>query len=161
MSFQSFENPAPVPRSLLPSVDVLINNNNGMSSCNGFTQSETATAWCGASVAVGFNDTGSEIRTILGTGGVSALGYSVSTNHGVAFSYVGAPMATSNPNQTTMGEPSLACADSVNFYYASVWSDNAEVRSGIAVARRLAERNRSPGVTPERRAPLIAVAASS
>jgi hypothetical protein len=107
----------------------------GASRYSGFTQSETATAWCGASVAVGFNDTGSEIRTILGTGGVSALGYSISTNHGTAFSYVGAPMATNNSNQTTMGEPSLACADSANFYYASVWSDNAEIRSGIAVAK--------------------------
>jgi hypothetical protein len=107
----------------------------GASRYSGFTQTETATAWCGASVAVGFNDTGSEIRTILGTGGVSALGYSISTNHGNAFSYVGAPMTTSNSNETTMGEPSLTCADSVNFYYASVWSDTTRVRSGIAVAK--------------------------
>lgn len=109
----------------------------GASRYSGFTQSETATAWCGASVAVGFNDTGSEIRTIIGAGGVSALGYSLSNNHGGAFSYVGAPMVTGNSNQTTMGEPSLACADSNNFYYASVWSDNAQVRSGVAVAKSI------------------------
>ncbi len=107
----------------------------GASRYTGFTQSETATAWCGASVAVGFNDTGSEIRTFLGTGGVSALGYSVSSNKGSAFSYAGAPTVTSDSNQTTMGEPSLACADSANFYYASVWSDNAQVLSGVAVAK--------------------------
>jgi hypothetical protein len=107
----------------------------GASRYSGFTQSETAAAWCGASVAVGFNDTGSEIRTILGSAGVSALGYSVSSNHGGLYSYVGAPMVPNNSNQTTMGEPSLACADSANFYYASVWSDNAQVRSGIAVAK--------------------------
>ena len=109
----------------------------GASRYSGFTQSETATAWCGASVVIGFNDTGSEIRTLLGTGGVSALGYSISNNHGGAFSYVGAPVAPSNSNQTTMGEPSLACADSANFYYASVWSDNAQVRSGVAVAKSI------------------------
>jgi hypothetical protein len=107
----------------------------GASRYTGFTQSETATAWCGASVVVGFNDTGSEIRTFLGTGSVSALGYSISSNKGVAFSYVGAPTVASVSNQTTMGEPSLACADSANFYYASVWSDNAQVLSGVAVAK--------------------------
>ncbi len=37
----------------------------GASRYSGFTQSETATAWCGASVAIGFNDTGSEVRSIL------------------------------------------------------------------------------------------------
>jgi len=107
----------------------------GASRYSGFTQSETSTAWCGASVAVGFNDTGSEIRTLLSTGSVSALGYSISTNKGTAFSYVGAPMASGDSNQTTMGEPSLACANSSTFYYASVWSDNARVRSGVAVAK--------------------------
>ncbi len=109
----------------------------GASRYSGFTQSETASAWCGASVTVGFNDTGSEIRTILGTGSVSALGYSRSTNKGLAFSYVGAPMATADPSQATMGEPSLVCANSSTFYYASVWSDNARVRSGVAVAKSL------------------------
>jgi hypothetical protein len=107
----------------------------GATRYSGFTQSETAAAWCGKSVAVGFNDTGSEIRTMLGTAGVSALGYSLSANRGGLYSYVGAPMVPSDPNQTTMGEPSLACADSADFYYASVWSDNAEVLSGVAVAK--------------------------
>lgn len=107
----------------------------GASRYSGFTQSETTTAWCGASVTVGFNDTGSEIRTILSTGGVSALGYSISKNKGIAFSYAGTPTATADANQATMGDPSIVCADSATFYYASVWSDNARVRSGVAVAR--------------------------
>src|SRR5206468_3551792 len=45
VNFLGFDNPAPVPRSLLPSVNVLINNNNGYTcgaSPNGFTQSETS-----------------------------------------------------------------------------------------------------------------------
>jgi hypothetical protein len=107
----------------------------GASRYSGFTQSETSTAWCGASVVVGFNDTGSEIRTILGQGGRSVLGYSNSVNRGVAFSYVGAPPATSNSNQAMLGEPSLACADSSNFYYASIWSDDVQSRSGVAIAK--------------------------
>src|SRR2546429_180835 len=40
LSFQSFQNPAPVPRSLLPTVNALINDNSGIFNCNGFTQSE-------------------------------------------------------------------------------------------------------------------------
>jgi hypothetical protein len=107
----------------------------GASRYSGFTQSETSTAWCGASVVVGFNDTGSEIRTILGGGGVSALGYSNSNNHGVAFSYVGSPPATSNPNQAVSGGPSVVCADSNNFYYASIWNDHVQSRSGVVIAK--------------------------
>ena len=57
--FQSFENPAPVPRSLLPSVNTLINNNNGTSGCNEFTQSETSVVSFGSTVVAGFNDSGS------------------------------------------------------------------------------------------------------
>jgi len=92
----------------------------GASRYSGFTQSETSTAWCGASVVVGFNDTGSEIKTLLDGSGISALGYSNSVNRGVAFSYFGSPPATSNAGQALLGEPSLACADSSNFYYASI-----------------------------------------
>ena len=107
----------------------------GASRFSGFTQSETATAWCGSSVVVGFNDTGSEVRTILGAGGVSALGYSVSANHGGAFSYAGSPLPANSSNQAITGEPSVVCANPSNFYYASIWTDNAQVQSGVAVAK--------------------------
>ena len=109
----------------------------GASRYSGFTQSETSTAWCGASVVVGFNDTGSEIKTMLGSGGISVLGYSNSINGGTAFSYVGSPTATTDPNQGMMGEPSLACVDSGNFYYASIWVDNVQSRSGVALAKSM------------------------
>ncbi len=107
----------------------------GASRYSGFTQNETSTAWCGANVVIGLSDTGSEIRTILGSGAVSALGYSNSTSHGRSFTYVGQPTVAGSFYQATMGDPSLACADSSNFYYASLWSDNARLRSGAAVAR--------------------------
>ena len=106
----------------------------GASRYSGFTQSETSTTWCGSSVVVGFNDTGSFIRTILGNGGISVLGYSNSTNRGTAFTYVGSPPATASANQSILGEPSLVCADSDNIYYASIWSDSVQSRSGVTIA---------------------------
>jgi hypothetical protein len=106
----------------------------GASRFSGFTQSETSAAWCGTSVVVGFNDTGSEIKTILGSGGVSVLGYANSINQGTAFSYMGSPGVTSDANQALVGEPSLACANSATFYYASIWVDNVQSQSGVAIA---------------------------
>ena len=107
----------------------------GASRYSGFTQSETSTAWCGANVVVGFNDTGSELKTLLDGHGTSALGYSNSLNHGVKFSYFGAPPATINSGQAMLGEPSLTCADSNTFYYASIWNDEVQSRSGVAIAK--------------------------
>jgi hypothetical protein len=123
----------------------------GASRYSGFTQSETSTAWCGASVVVGFNDTGSYIRTILGNGGISVLGYSNSTNRGTAFTYVGSPPATASANQAILGEPSLVCADSDNIYYASIWSDSVQSRSGVTIAKS-SDGGKTFG------APLVAVA---
>lgn len=34
-----------------------------------------------------------------------------------------------------LGEPSLACTDSSNFYYASIWIDEVQSRSGVAIAK--------------------------
>jgi hypothetical protein len=42
LNYQAFENPAPVARSLLPSVNVVINNNTGGLAGSQFTQSETS-----------------------------------------------------------------------------------------------------------------------
>src|SRR5207245_9908194 len=58
VGFQRFDNPAPVPRSLI-SVNVQINNDNGTISCNEFTQSETSVVSFGSTIVVGFNDPGS------------------------------------------------------------------------------------------------------
>jgi hypothetical protein len=80
----------------------------GASRYSGFTQSETSTAWCGASVVVGFNDTGSEIRTILGGGGVSALGYSNSNNQPA----VGLPHADRETRELGFAELWLVGIDS-------------------------------------------------
>jgi hypothetical protein len=63
------------------------------------------------------------------------LGYSNSTNRGTAFTYVGSPPATASANQAILGEPSLVCADSDNIYYASIWSDSVQSRSGVTIAK--------------------------
>src|SRR6185437_10224294 len=50
----------------------------------GFTQSETSTAWCGTHAVIGFNDSGSYMETeaaaLLGTSGLSLMGYAQSIN---------------------------------------------------------------------------------
>src|SRR5438132_874231 len=82
VSFQSFENPAPVPKSLLPSVNALINNNTGITSCNDFTQSETSVVSFGTTIVAGFNDSGS----FAGGATNHFTGYSRPTDGGAAWS---------------------------------------------------------------------------
>lgn len=106
----------------------------GATRFTGFTQNETAGAWCGVNVAVAFNDTGSEIRTLLGSGGVSAVGFSTSSNRGGAFGYQGPPAPPANSWQALIGDPSLACADANNFYFSSVWYDSLNNQTGISLA---------------------------
>jgi len=101
----------------------------------GFTQSETASAWCGSNVLIGFNDTGSEIKTLIANTGVSALGLSTSANKGAIFSYDGTPTPANSFSQAIMGNPSIACADAAKFYYASIWSDTLNNASGVAIAQ--------------------------
>src|SRR5205823_13681447 len=59
INFQTFENPSPHPISLLPSVDIQINNNTGFSCAQGFTHSETTALSFGTTIIGGFNDSGS------------------------------------------------------------------------------------------------------
>ncbi len=56
---------------------------------SGFTQSETATAWCGSNVVMGFNDSGAEVTTMASGRGVSMDGYAQSSNRGATFTYMG------------------------------------------------------------------------
>jgi len=102
---------------------------------SGFTQSETATAWCGASVVTAFNDTASEIESIAGGGGISAIGFSISANRGGSFQYNGAPPVGGNYDQAIMGNPSVACTDASTFYYSALWSDSLNNITGVAVGK--------------------------
>src|SRR6266478_5494080 len=101
VSFQSFENPAPVPRSLLPSVNALINNNTGITGCNDFTQSETTVVSFSSTIVAGFNDSGSF------AGGTTNhfTGFSRSTDGGVTWTDGGTLPASAAGDA---GDPVLA-----------------------------------------------------
>lgn len=106
-----------------------------LSRYTGFTQSETAAAWCGSSMVVGFNDTAAEIGTIAAGSGVSAIGFSVSSNLGSKFAYLGAPKTASNFSQSLAGDPTLVCADSKTFYYSAIWMDGLATTNGVAIGK--------------------------
>ena len=91
----------------------------------GFTQSETSTAWCGNTVLVGFNDSGSYWQSGFATGftGLSFNGYALSTNKGMSYTDMGyLPSATTNPFNYLLGDPVVACGAGPTFYYASLFS---------------------------------------
>src|SRR6267143_5371334 len=81
VSFGGFDNPAPVPRSLLPSVNALINNNTGFTVCtSNFTQSETSVVSFASTIVAAFNDSGSNA-----TSGNQFTGWSRSTDGGATW----------------------------------------------------------------------------
>ncbi len=94
------------------------------SSFGGFTQSETSTARCGATVVVGFNDSGSVFETpyfYSGMGGEGFSGAAYSSDGGKTFTD-GGPI---NPGPNTYnflgGDPGLNCADANTFYYSQIF----------------------------------------
>lgn len=97
----------------------------------GFTQSETSTAWCGRTIVVGFNDSGSILETPE-TVGVSFMGIARSTDGGRTFVDTGAlnPGAVQN---FLAGDPVVVCADERTFYAASIFSPDPN-QSGISVS---------------------------
>jgi len=101
----------------------------------GFTQSQTSTAWCGDNVLTAFNDTGSQIRTIAGTAGISVVGLSASSDRGARFTYMGTPPPTASFYQSLLGAPTVACADSSTFFYSAIWSDTQANISGVALGK--------------------------
>ena len=91
----------------------------------GFTQSTTSTAWCGRNVAVGFNDSTATLDSVVTseltnsqTVPGSNLGVSFSTDNGRTFTDLGFLEPGHFPN-ALIGNPSLVCANSERFYYAT------------------------------------------
>ena len=101
---------------------------------SGFTQSETATAWCGHNVVIGFNDTGAEVSTLASGRGVSMDGYAVSSDRGSTFTYMGSLSTPSDPNTFLSGDPSLECADAETLYYVSSFLNGTESISAVALS---------------------------
>jgi hypothetical protein len=101
---------------------------------SGFTQSETATAWCGGSVVMGFNDSGAEVTTMASGRGVSMDGYAQSSNRGATFTYMGSLATPSDPNTFMSGDPAVACANASTYYYVSSFLDGTNSISGVSLS---------------------------
>ena len=108
--------PGGVPRVSDPALDFLT------SVLEGFTQSETSTAWCGNSVVVGYNDSGAFMRTaaVNPAAASSFNGVSVSANGGRTYKDLGFLNPGSNPSNFVEGDPALFCSSATQFYYSSL-----------------------------------------
>ena len=88
----------------------------------GFTQSETSTAWCGDTVVVGFNDSGSLPESVFfGRGGLSFNGVARSTNRGKTFVDEGFLNPGLGSFDILVGDPVVGCTSGSTFYYASLF----------------------------------------
>jgi len=127
---------SPLPLGFVTADSLTISSANlKLSRYTGFTQSETSAAWCGSNMLVAFNDTAAEISTIAAASGVSAIGFSVSSNLGSKFTYTGAPKTAPNLSQILAGDPALVCADSKTFYYSAIWMDGVATTNGVAISK--------------------------
>jgi len=95
----------------------------------GSTQSEESVAWCGSNATIGFNDSGSFVRTMFPpnpspSGSLSFNGWSVSPNAGGSFFDQGIllpdPVPAGTQSLDLLGDPVTGCGDRATFYYASL-----------------------------------------
>ena len=95
----------------------------------GSTQSEESVAWCGRDAIIGFNDSGSFVRTMFPpnpspSGSMSFDGWSASVNAGGSFFDQGILLPDPVPPGTRfldlLGDPVVGCTDNATFYYASL-----------------------------------------
>lgn len=98
----------------------------------GFTQSETSTAWCGKNVVVAYNDSGAFARTagINPTGPSSFNGVSVSVNGGVSFKDLGFLNPGANPANFLEGDPVVFCSSASQFFYSSLLESSTTDAAG-------------------------------
>jgi hypothetical protein len=97
----------------------------------GMTHSETSNAWCGDNAVIGFNDSGSFVKTVITSGSYSFNGWAVSNDGGKHFVDRGALMSGSLPPgvvfRDLLGDPGVGCTSPSTFYYSSIAN---EYRSG-------------------------------
>jgi hypothetical protein len=95
----------------------------------GSTQSEESVAWCGTNAIIGFNDSGSLVRTMFPpnpspSGSTSVNGWSVSANAGGSFFDQGILLPDPLPPGISFldlfGDPVNGCTDRATFYYSSL-----------------------------------------
>ena len=89
----------------------------------GYTQNTTASAWCGNSIVVGYEDTGAFLRTdpteAFGVP-VSLDGISYSADAGKSFKDLGALTPGTFSANALIGDPIVKCSSPAHFQYASI-----------------------------------------
>jgi hypothetical protein len=126
------EIPSSVPPVSDPSTDFVT------SVVTGFTQSETSTAWCGGTVVVGFNDSGSLVESLLmGPGGGSVNGVARSDDQGATFTDLGFLNPGPGVFDFLASDPVVGCTSENTFYYASIFQTGTPslFLSAISVSR--------------------------
>jgi hypothetical protein len=101
----------------------------------GITQTEPSIGWCGRNAVVGFNDTGSVLKVLLGlfspSHSVSLSGFAFSRDAGETF--IQGPPLFADPLppglffRQLLGQPVVGCTDSSTFYYSSLALEQANV----------------------------------
>lgn len=103
------------------------------SAMGGFSQSETASAWCGNTVVAGYNDSGAFART-AGVNYNAAWSFSsVSYSHdgGRTFTEAGYMNPGTNPVNFIAGDPVIACTSPSKFYYSSIFASGKDAAGNI------------------------------
>jgi hypothetical protein len=144
LTFGGIELPASV-RALLPSVNALINNNNGSTGTSNFTQSENTVVAFGNTIVVGFNDSGSN------AGGANKFtGWSRSTDNGATWTDGG---TLPNSAGGDAGDPVLARDNTTGRIYFATLGFNVDTiqvfRSTDDGATWMAPVNGTPGGSTE------------
>lgn len=92
-----------------------------LSAIAGFTQSETSPAWCGNSMVVGFNDSGSFLET-LSSRARSFSGVAFSPDGGATFTDIGALNPGTNFGDFIEGDAVVACTSNRRFLYSNLFA---------------------------------------
>jgi hypothetical protein len=118
----------------------------------GNTESEESVSWCGTNALVGFNDSGSFVKTnttpVSPSFSFSFNGWSRSTNAGTSFvdrgiliaDPIGFPLPPGIRFRDLLGDPVVGCSSSTTFYYSSLAMDTTTTGtafSGISVSKSI------------------------
>jgi len=99
----------------------------------GFVQSETSTAWCGNTVVVAYNDTGSFFETFAIPGvGLSFNGYSRSIDGGRTFVDQGYLNPGADLSNLLFGDTGVTCTDENTFYQSSLFVKDSSFGASVS-----------------------------
>jgi hypothetical protein len=112
-----------------------------------FTQNETSTAWCGKSVVIGFNDTGSGLASFVSTNAqYTLLGYSVSTDKGAHFADKGFPTLSRDPSSVLGFDQVFTCTSPANFYFSSLYNDATQTAVSVSTSTDGGQNYSAPAI---------------